>query len=256
MQPQANQTQPTIVTVPCFSGSPWKLEQLTALAGRPLQTMALPDELDEIEAYADFVAAQTRHLTSYVLVGDSFGAVVVLALATRRPPGLHGLVLSGGFAADPVDSPLVQMKISAARFLPGPLYRQLTLRFHAASLSSPFDGEGDRPWDTAASRRFFLANTPWRAYVNRARAAFAADYVGRLGRINVPTLIITPEHDTLIGAQAAGILRDGIPDAREVVLERTGHMFRFSHPRRYSQAIADFLAEQVDARPDALPRAV
>ena len=72
-------TKPTIVTVPCFSGAPWELEQLTALQHRPLRTMRLPEELDNVAAYADFVANQVRDLNSYVLVGDSFGAVVSLA---------------------------------------------------------------------------------------------------------------------------------------------------------------------------------
>jgi hypothetical protein len=36
-------------------------------------------------------------------------------------------------------------------------------------------------------------------------------------------------------------MRNGIADATEVVLARTGHMFRFTHPGRYSQAIEEFL---------------
>jgi pimeloyl-ACP methyl ester carboxylesterase len=217
--------------------------------------MRLPVEPESIEAYADFVTGELAGLERYVLVGDSFGAIVALALATRRPAGLEGLVLSGGFAADPVDSVLLRMKVQAGRFLPGPLYRQLTLRFHAAALASPFDGEGDVPWDKAASRRLFLENTPWRAYANRAKAAFSADYVSRLGRIAVPTLILTPEHDTLIGPEAATIMREGIPDAREEVLPRTGHMFRFSHPARYAQAVRQFLEARVDGARE-LPRVV
>jgi hypothetical protein len=38
---------------------------------------------------------------------------------------------------------------------------------------------------------------------------------------------------------------DGITDAREAVLERTGHMFRFSHPGRYSRTIDAFLADTI-----------
>lgn len=78
--------------------------------------------------------------------------------------------------------------------------------------------------------------------MQRAAAAFAADYRARLGQIAAPTLILTPSHDTLIGAQAATVLREGIPDATEVVLPRTGHMFRFTHPVTYATAIRSFLA--------------
>ena len=36
-------TAPTIITVPCVSGTPWKLEQLTSLHTYPLRTMRLPE---------------------------------------------------------------------------------------------------------------------------------------------------------------------------------------------------------------------
>jgi pimeloyl-ACP methyl ester carboxylesterase len=88
-------TLPTLVTVPCFSGSPWQLDHFTPLAQWPLRTMRLPEHLDEIEAYADFLAEQVQNLENYVLVGDSFGANIALALATRKPKGLAALVLSG-----------------------------------------------------------------------------------------------------------------------------------------------------------------
>jgi pimeloyl-ACP methyl ester carboxylesterase len=143
---------------------------------------------------------------------------------------------------------VIKAKVAAARYLPGPLYRQITLRFHADSLTSPYDGEGQVPWDRMRSLRFFQQNTPWRSYVNRAKAAFSANYLDRLDRIEVPTLLITPAHDTLIGEKAAAQMLQGIPDATEVVLERTGHMFRFSHPVTYAQAVEDFMASRFAAR--------
>lgn len=247
-------TDPTLVTVPCFSGAPWQLTDLRPLAARPLRTMRLLEAVDDIEAYADFVEEQAAGIDEYVLVGDSFGAVVSLAVAVRRPAGLRGLVLSGGFAANPVDSPIVRARIAAARFLPGPLYREVTLRAHAASLASPHDGEGQVRLGTGDFRRLFLENTPWRSYVARARAAFSADYRDRLADVDVPTLVVTPSHDELIGPAAAREMLDGIPDATEVVLPRTGHMFRFTHPVTYAAAIEAFLAEKVD-RPVRFPAA-
>jgi pimeloyl-ACP methyl ester carboxylesterase len=155
------------------------------------------------------------------------------------------LVLSGGFAANPVTSPVVRAKIGAARFLPGPLYRQVTLRFHAASLASPHDREGQHHLDASDFRRLFLENTPWQSYTARAHGAFSADYRDRLHHIDVPTLIVTPSHDKLIGPKAAEVILDGIPDAAEIVLDRTGHMFRFTHPHTYAAAVESFIASKV-----------
>ena len=94
--------EPTLVFIPCFSGAPWELDRLAPLAHRPLRTLRLPEGVDDTDAYADAVATAVADLSDYVLVGDSLGANVALALAVRRPEGLRGLVMSGGFAANPV----------------------------------------------------------------------------------------------------------------------------------------------------------
>jgi pimeloyl-ACP methyl ester carboxylesterase len=233
---------PTLVFIPCFSGAPWSAEQLAPYGQAPTRTLRLPEGVNDIERYVDSVESAIADLDGFVLVGDSFGANIALALASRRPRGLRALVLSGGFAANPVESKpwkALMRIVSKAR---GPLYTQLTLRFHAHRLASPFDGEGQVPWSEARSRELFLANTPAASFGARAKAALTADYVDALGRIQVPTLLLTPSHDVLIGGNASKIMLAGIPDAREVVLPRTGHMFRFSHPATYAAAVTDFLA--------------
>jgi pimeloyl-ACP methyl ester carboxylesterase len=233
--------RPTLVMVPCFSGAPWKLEQLTALQGWPMRTLRLPDDVNDLGRLADFVLREVAGLGSYVLVGDSFGAVISLAIAVGQPVGLKALVMSGGFARNPITSPLLKVLAGLAPFFPGPFYRGLTLRMHAYNLRSKFDSGGEIPWSQARTREFFVANTPHHAYVNRIRAVRNADYTTALGRINVPTLVLTPEEDRLIGREAAGILLGGIHSSEEHVLAHTGHMFRFSHPGAYSQAVATFL---------------
>jgi pimeloyl-ACP methyl ester carboxylesterase len=233
---------PTLVMIPCFAGAPWQLDQLTHLRGRPMRTLRLPDDVRELETLADFIADQLKDLDSYVLVGDSYGAVSSIAVATRQPKGLKGLVLSGGFAKSPITSPLLRTLAALAPFFPGPFYRQLTLSVHAAQLASSFDKDGEIPWSSAKSRAFFVKETPHQAYVNRMHSIGKADYTALLKQIDVPTLILTPEEDKLIGKEAAGILLNGIRGSQEVVMPRTGHMFRFSHPGAYSLEISKFLA--------------
>ncbi|MER7674334.1 alpha/beta hydrolase [Kitasatospora sp. NPDC096128] len=232
---------PTLVFIPCFSGAPWSAEQLAPYGEAPRRTLRLPEGVDDIERYADHVENAVADLDDYVLVGDSFGANIALALATRRPRGLRALVLSGGFAANPVDSKPWKALMRAIGKARGPFYRQLTLRAHAHRLASPFDGEGQVPWSEASSRELFLVNTPAVSFGARVRASLTADYVAVLGRVQVPTLILSPSHDVLIGEDASKTMLAGIPDSREVVLPRTGHMFRFSHPATYAAAVNDFL---------------
>jgi pimeloyl-ACP methyl ester carboxylesterase len=214
---------------------------MTSLQSRAMRTLRLPDDVSDLETLADFIADQVEDLKNYVLVGDSYGAVASIAVATRQPKGLKGLVLSGGFAKSPVTSPLLKTLAAFVPFFPGPFYRQMTLRVHAAQLASAFDKEGETLWSTAKSRAFFVKETPHKAYVNRMRSIEKVDYSALLKKIDVPTLILTPEEDKLIGEEAAGILLKGIKGSQEVILPRTGHMFRFSHPGAYSLEIRKFL---------------
>jgi pimeloyl-ACP methyl ester carboxylesterase len=233
-------TSPTLVTVPCFSGAPWDERQLAPLRAYPVRTMRLPEAVDDVGAYSDFLAAQVEGLSDYVLVGDSFGAVISLALAIRQPTGLRGLVLSGGFAANP----LPHWKATAARgsrYTGGPLYRQGTLRFHARELASRFDDSAEVPHRQNDYRRLFVENTPRSSYTARVTSVISFDVRDQLTKVDVPTLLITPADDQLIGEQAARELCQGLPNAREVVLPGTGHMFRFTHPTLYGHTILQFL---------------
>ena len=234
--------KPTLVTVPCFSGAPWDEQQLAPLRDYPVRTMRLPEGIDTVEGYADFVAGQVEDLSDYVLVGDSFGAVISLTLALRQPAGLRGLVLSGGFAADP----LPRWKAVAARtsrHASPALYRNLTLRFHANELASRFDRTAEVPHTRGDYRRLFIENTPGGTYSARVASVIAFDVRDQLAKVQVPTLLITPADDKLVGETAARELREGLPNAREVVLPETGHMFRFTHPGLYGRTITDFVGD-------------
>jgi pimeloyl-ACP methyl ester carboxylesterase len=232
---------PTLVTVPCFSGAPWDERQLAPLkAAYPVRAMRLPEAIDDVERYADFLATQVEGLSDYVLVGDSYGAVISLTFALRQPTGLRGLVLSGGFAANP----LPRWKNSAgraSRHVRGSFYRNGTLRYHAHSLASKFDRDAEVPHTRHDYRRLFIENTPSESYGARVASVIAFDVRDQLAKVDVPTLLLTPADDQLVGERAARELREGLTNAREVVLPRTGHMFRFTHPSLYGRTILEFL---------------
>jgi proline-specific peptidase len=62
-----------------------------------------------------------------------------------------------------------------------------------------------------------------------------------LGRIDVPTLITVGRHDE-IPPSCAETLRAGIPDARVVVFEQSGHVAHLEEPEAYLAAMREFLA--------------
>lgn len=230
-----------LVLVPCFSGAAWDTSRFPQWRGRQMVTGRLPNAAD-IDAYADLVTGWTGHLREYALVGDSFGALVALALAERRPKGLRALVLSGGFARAHVGA-WTRARMAAGRML-GQWGYSLTVRFHVRSLGSPFDPQGT----AALMRKIFLEECDADTFFNRGAIALGADLRPGRKRVDVPTLVLTPEHDRLIGPEAAAELVEGIPGAREEVLRATGHLLRFTHPGRYAGAINAFLNEAVDQK--------
>jgi pimeloyl-ACP methyl ester carboxylesterase len=76
----------------------------------------------------------------------------------------------------------------------------------------------------------------------------------QLARIEVPTLVVWGTHDTLVGVEHAHELERLIPDARKLIMERTGHVPMAERPERFNEEVEVFLAEtrRADARPDAV----
>ncbi|MDP8927204.1 MAG: alpha/beta hydrolase [Actinomycetota bacterium] len=71
-----------------------------------------------------------------------------------------------------------------------------------------------------------------------------ADLPVTLGRITAPTLLISGDHDAFV-RDDQDVLLHGIPDARLVVYEGTGHSVHLVQPERVIQDLFDFLAKAV-----------
>jgi pimeloyl-ACP methyl ester carboxylesterase len=130
------------------------------------------------------------------------------------------------------------------------------LRIHARELASRFDHAAEVPHRQNDYRQLFIENTPPGSYSARVASVISFDVRDQLSKVRVPTLLITPADDRLVGETAARELCQGLPNAREVVLPNTGHMFRFTHPSLYGQTILEFLhdlesSQQPAAKTDA-----
>jgi len=200
-------------------------------------TGQLPDA-GSMDNYVDLVLSWTRGLDEYIMVGDSFGAGVSLAFAERQPRGLRALVMSGGFAKADV-SLITRFRVIAGKIL-GQAGYPISVYFHVQSLGSKFDPSGTQE----ELRQLFLQHSDAKTFIHRGEMILAADLRPDLGKVQVPTLILTPEDDRLIGPRSARELVDGIPGAEERVLPHTGHLLRFTNEPEYAAAVNDFLAQR------------
>lgn len=227
-----------LILVPCFSGAPWDKDAFPSWKDHLIISDQLPDA-GSMDNYVDIITGWTKGLDEYILIGDSFGASVSLALAERQPRGLRALVMSGGFAKADVTL-ITRFRVIAGKIL-GQAGYPISVYFHVQSLRSRFDPEGT----DEELRQLFLKHSDAKTFIHRGEMILAADLRPGLGKVNVPTLILTPEDDRLIGPRSARELVEGIPDVEEYTLPHTGHLLRFTNEPEYATTTNEFLARRL-----------
>ena len=131
------------------------------------------------------------------------------------------------------------MAARGSRYATGPLYRQGTLRFHAHELASRFDHDAEVPHRQNDYRQLFIDNTPRGSYSARVTSVISFDVRVSSPRSAFPLCSSLPKRPAR-RAQAARELCQGLPNAREVVLPSTGHMFRVTDPSLYGRPFSSF----------------
>jgi pimeloyl-ACP methyl ester carboxylesterase len=71
-----------------------------------------------------------------------------------------------------------------------------------------------------------------------------------LPQIKCPVLVVWGTDDTLVGVKHADELVALMPEARKVIMERTGHVAMLERPDRFNRIVAEFMAESGDASDD------
>jgi 3-oxoadipate enol-lactonase len=67
----------------------------------------------------------------------------------------------------------------------------------------------------------------------------------RLSEIQVPTLVLVGEYDSLATIEVADYLEKEIMGARKMVFQATAHMIPLEQPTKFSEIVLDFLKEKV-----------
>ncbi len=70
--------------------------------------------------------------------------------------------------------------------------------------------------------------------------------VARLGEIRVPTLILVGDQDIPDVHAHAGVIENGIPNSRRVVVEDAGHLMYLEKPDEFSRLVSTFLQANRD----------
>jgi 3-oxoadipate enol-lactonase len=81
------------------------------------------------------------------------------------------------------------------------------------------------------------ARAPVRAILAQVQAVGGHDASARLGRIDVPTLVVHGTEDRMLPASNAQLIASAIPGARLELLEGIGHLFFWERPERAAELV-------------------
>jgi proline iminopeptidase len=210
--------------------------------------------VDRFVAELDAVRAALA-LDHIHLLGQSWGGWLAIEYMTRGATGIDHLVLASTSA-------------STREFMEGAqlLIDQLPEPHRSVLIEGGARGEYDTPEYEAAVTEFYKRHLcrldPWPPALNASVANLDGNVVyetmngptefdvigplrtwdrtADLGRIGVPTLITVGRHDE-IPPSCAETMRAGIPDARVVVFEHSGHVSHLEEPDAYLAAVREFL---------------
>jgi 3-oxoadipate enol-lactonase len=168
-----------------------------------------------------------------VVCGLSMGGYVALALWRSAPERIAGLVLANTRSeADPPEG------AENRRALAERLLREGNV---LADAPPPLLSE-DAPDSLRQQVRSWIADqSPEGIAAAALGMAGRPDATADLERIDVPTLVITSDHDALIPAEVSAPMADRIPGARLAVIERAGHLSNLEQPAVFGGLLDEHL---------------
>ncbi|HET9509372.1 MAG TPA: proline iminopeptidase-family hydrolase [Gaiellaceae bacterium] len=203
--------------------------------------------LDELDALRAALGLERVHL-----LGTSWGGMLALEHALRRPGTLAGLILSSTLAcaADweaearrlrddlPADVRAVLDRHEAAGTFDDPEYEAAIDVFDARHFHR---GEPRPELERMRRERSLEAyRAMWGPNEWTLRGALSGwDVRPRLAELDVPTLVLRGRHDLCTDAIAAPLV--GIRGAREVLLEHSSHTPVLEETERYLELVGGFL---------------
>ncbi|MER5338626.1 alpha/beta fold hydrolase [Micromonospora sp. NPDC002717] len=184
-----------------------------------------PDTAYDVARHANHLAAwlAAYRMPPVCLLGHSFGAEVVAALAARQPDAVRAVVLAG-----PTGDP-------AARSRRGQLGRWLVDALREAPLQAPIllrDVVDARPWRVHAT----LAHS--------VRNGVEADLV----RITAPTLVVAGSRDPVVPASWRSQVGRLVPHAHTLTVPGAAHNVATTAPAQVADAIRALLAPSLTNR--------
>ena len=198
--------------------------------------------------YVDQVEEGLEHVGvgAAAVCGVSFGGLVALQWAARRPERTKGLILVSTPPPDFTPGCRIQWYLRAPRLL-SPLFAVQSPFRLGPEIWRAFDSVGDR---IGFAGRYLarIARSPFSPTLmaERARLLTGVDFEEACRRVSAPTLVVTgePGLDRVVPVTGTRSYADRISGARHQTLERTGHIGLVTRPGPFGDIVGRFVAER------------
>ncbi len=186
--------------------------------------------VDDVLHVADAAGAERFHF-----VGESIGGTIGIALALAQPKRLHSLTLSN---ASPIGGLLGNVNVWREMVKTGSQKKwaaqMMQWRFHNNAID-------DAAYDWY---RDIHEKVSMDVCLDLADLLLGADFTADLSRIEVPTLLLSPDDSPFIPATVMHSMHDSIPGSEVQVFAHSRHGLPFSHGEACAKVLADFLARR------------
>jgi 3-oxoadipate enol-lactonase len=172
------------------------------------------------------------------LIGLSLGGMIGQYLALNHPHRVRSLVLCDTAAELPEEGQAMRQERTETARNRGmqPLLQPTLERW----FTPPFLKQNS--YGVALIRNQFLA-TPVAGYIGCNEAIKGLNYLGRLGEIKIPTLIIVGEEDPGTPVAASEAMHERIGGSKLVVLRGAAHLSNVEQAEAFNRTVLDFLRE-------------
>ncbi len=228
--------------------------------GRSQHLPDAPVDFWTVELFCRELAALLDHLDisgRYHVLGQSWGGMLAMEHALRHPPGLRSLVVANSPASIelwieeanrlrgllPADVQDALTRHEAAATTDSEEYRQAMMRFYERHLCRiPFPEVLQRTFAQLDEDPtvYHTMNGPSEFHVIGTMRGW--DITPRLGRIELPVLVISGEHDEATPTVVRPLV-EALPHARWELFEGASHSTHLEQRDRFLELVDSFLAD-------------
>jgi pimeloyl-ACP methyl ester carboxylesterase len=199
----------------------------------------------DLDAYAQQVASMLsrKGIDRATICGVSFGGLVAVRFAAQNPARCEALILAS------TPRPALRLRrrhqiYVRAPWIFGPIFlAESPLRLRPEICAAIPDSRARRQFALQGLRTLLSAPVSLSRMAARAKLISLVDLGPDCERITAPTLVVTGERhlDHVVPVEGAAEYVRLIPDARALVLERTGHLGSITRPDLFAAMIRDFV---------------